>query len=550
MRIIISGSYADSLFQLYKKVMTAMRWWKIAYARCVSFSGFALYSLFIYLFMSQGFINFASAEESGARVVIADAQGDWGMPSPYLHDRRGPGYVLSSLLFDTLVWKDGEGRFIPALAQSWQQDGAGFTFQIDPAAKWHDGHPVTPDDVVFTFEYLRRHPYLSVDASVIRAVSRQGERGVRFDLERPFAPFLSDIAGTMPILPRHVFAGVENPLRFSDARALTGSGPYRLKSYDRLQGNYLFEAVADYYRGVPDVREIAFVKMSVPAAIAELKKGRVDVVTAVPATRLEELTSAGLRVLTYQMGHPVRLKFNHARDTLADARIRRGLAHLLDLERIIETVYLGQADLWNPAGTAPLVVGQVSPHPHDVEKARALLGAAGWRDDGGRAWRTSAGTVVALNLIATRHFDALARMVAAQMEEAGIRVTVALFDQGGFDQKLADGDYDLAIASFGMLGDVDTFRHGVIGTRPDSDRYTAHAELTALLNAQVSEMDPARRAVMMTRAGEVYLHEMPSFAMVSPRRSVGMNNRVRLFFTPTGVGPGIPSILNKQAFLP
>lgn len=536
---------------LYKKVMTAMRLWKI-------FDGIpgvvirkSTSVMAIYLCIISFFINSASSEESYIdRIVIADAQGDWGVPSPYLHDRRGPGYVLSSLLFDTLVWKDGEGRFIPALARSWQQDDAGFTFQIDPAAKWHDGRPLTPDDVVFTFDYLRRHPYLSVDASVIRAVSRQGERGVRFDLERPFAPFLSDIAGTMPILPRHNFAGVQNPLRFSDAQALTGSGPYKLKSYDRLQGNYLFEAVPGYYRGTPKVREIAFVKMSVPAAIAELKKGRVDVVTSVPATRLEELTSVGLRVLTYQMSHPVRLKFNFTRDGLADSRVRQGLAHLLDLRRIIETVYLGQADLWNPAGLAPLAAGQGDPYPHDSEKAQALLRAGGWRSDADGAWRTAAGAAVSLTLVATRHFDALVRMVAAQLEEAGIRVTVTLFDQGGFEQRLADGDYDLAIASFSMLGDPDIFRHGIIGTRPDSDHYTEDADLTVLLNAQVFETDPVKRAAMLTRAGELYLRDMPSYAMVSPRRSVGMNDRVRLFFTPTGIGPGIPSVLNKQAFLP
>ena len=56
--------------------------------------------------------------------IIADATGDWGYPSPYLRYSRGPGYIRSSLIFDTLVWKDAED-FVPALAKEWEYDSSG-----------------------------------------------------------------------------------------------------------------------------------------------------------------------------------------------------------------------------------------------------------------------------------------------------------------------------------------------------------------------------------------------------------------------------------------
>ncbi len=487
----------------------------------------------------------------GPRLVIADGRGNWGAPSPYLHDRRGPGYVLTSFVFDTLLWKDESGALVPSLAESWREEGEGtqFTFTVDADARWHDGRPVTAEDVVFTFDYLRSNPYYSVDVSVIRAVVAIGEREVRFDLDRPFVPFLANVAGSMPILPRHVFSDVDNPRRFSDPEAFTGSGPFTLKVYDPVQGRYLFEANADYHLGAPAVGELAFIKMAPAAALAALEKGEVDVISSVRGERTETLNAAGLKTLTYQMSHPVRLKFNHAKDVLADPRVRHGVAHLVNRRRLIETVYLGQADLWDPRGLSILTSSDDDLYPYDPAAATGLLTEGGWRQDDGGQWDDASGQDVALKLVAMKRFDALARMIAAQLQDGGIKTSVLLFDRGGVDAALKRGDYDLALTTYSVLGDPDIFRHGIIGNRTDSDHYTADPELTALLTEQVWETDPERRAAMLDRAGELYAQALPSFNMLSERRTVAMREDVNLFFTPRGLAFGIPLVFNKRAFL-
>lgn len=492
----------------------------------------------------------AALAQDGARVVIADGRGNWGPPSPYLHDRRGPGYVLMTFVFDTLVWKDETGTLIPALARSWRADETGITFWLDPDATWHDGEPVTADDVVFTFDYVRQHPYQAVDLSAVEAVRAVNPTEVRVAFARPFAPFMANVAGTLPILPAHIFGGVENPVRFADRLAMTGSGPYRLKAYDPVQGGYLFEANADYYQGRPTAPEIAFVKMGTAAALAGLTSGTVDLMTKVPATERADLRAAGLTVLSHQMNHPVRLQFNHRHPVLADVRVRQAMAHLVDRPRLIETVYLGEADLWDPTGLAPLDATAPDPYAHDPAKAERLLRAAGWRRDDAGRWRTADGDPASLTLVAVRNFDLVSRMVAAHLDAAGIGVSVTLFDRGGFDAALARETFDLAIVSFSALGDPDVFRLGVLEGRPDSDRYTANTELTRLLTAQASEMDATTRADMLARAGDLYAADLPSFSMLSARRTVAASDRVRPFFTPGGVGAGIPSTLNKQMFLP
>ena len=484
------------------------------------------------------------------RIVIADGRGNWGPPSPYLHDRRGPGYVLMTFVFDTLLWKDETGTLIPALARSWQADDTGITFRLDPAATWHDGEPVTAADVVFTVDYARAHPSRFVDLSAVGSVRAVNPTEVRVDFARPFAPFLVNVAGTLPILPQHIFGGIDNPVRFAEPAAMTGSGPYRLKAYDPIQGGYLFEANADYYQGAPAVQEIAFVKMGTAAALAGLTSGAVDLMTKVPATERANLQAAGLTVLSYQMNHPVRLQFNHRHPVLADVQVRQAIAKLVDRPRLIETVYLGEADLWDAAGLDPLDATAPDPYAHDPAEAARMLHAAGWQRDSEGRWQTAAGDTLDLTMVALRHYDKLARMVAAQLEAAGIGVSVTLFDRGGLDAVFGRDAFDLAIVSFSTLGDPDVLRRTILGGRPDSDRYTANAALTRLLKDQASELDPVVRADMVARAGDLYAADLPSFFMLSPRRVIASNDRVQPFVTPGGIGPGIPLILNKQMFLP
>ena len=90
--------------------------------------------------------------------TVADSTGDWGYPSPYAHYLRGPGYIRMNLIFDTLVWKDDQG-YVPAIAESWDylEGENAYTFQLRKDVTWHDGEKLTPEDVVFTFNYIKEH---------------------------------------------------------------------------------------------------------------------------------------------------------------------------------------------------------------------------------------------------------------------------------------------------------------------------------------------------------------------------------------------------------
>ena len=257
------------------------------------------------------------------RVTIADERGDHGLPSPFTHAPDGVGYALTMLVFDSLLWRDRQGHLVPALARQWREseDRLAVEFDLHPQARWHDGQPVTAGDVAFTFDYFRQHPNPFMDVSAVAGVDALAGGRVRVRLKRPSASFVPQLAATLPILPRHVFAPLADPRRMS-MQGVVGSGPYRVTGYDKAGGRYRFSAVEGHWQGAPRVRELVFVRMEPSLALGALRRGEVDMIRALPTHLLDE-AGRFATVVKAQSGHPARLRFNHARAPFADKRLRQ-----------------------------------------------------------------------------------------------------------------------------------------------------------------------------------------------------------------------------------
>ena len=267
----------------------------------------------------------AARTERIERVTIADERGDHGLPSPFTHAPDGVGYALTMLVFDSLLWRDRQGHLVPALARQWREseDRLAVEFELHPQARWHDGQPVTAGDVAFTFDYFRQHPNPFMDVSAVAGVDALAGGRVRVRLKRPSASFVPQLAATLPILPRHVFAPLADPRRMS-MQGVVGSGPYRVTGYDKAGGRYRFSAVEGHWQGAPRVRELVFVSMEPSLALGALRRGEVDMIRALPTHLLDE-AGRFATVVKAQSGHPARLRFNHARAPFADRRGSRTL---------------------------------------------------------------------------------------------------------------------------------------------------------------------------------------------------------------------------------
>jgi len=494
---------------------------------------------------------------------IADGTGDWGNPNPFGHYPRGPGYVRMSWVFDTLVWKDQKG-YIPALADSWKYDPKTltFTFHLNPRAKWHDGNPVTADDVAFTIGYYQKHPYRFVKTTGIAVVAVTDAHTVLIKLAKPYAPFLSDIGGTMPILPKHVWDSVRNPESYSDPKAFIGSGPYIFRDFDKTRGTYLYEAFADYYQGRPKVERLIYVRSGKP--LISLTTGEADLATIQPEMG-SALVAKGIKVISDERGWVKKILINHHKEPLNDKRFRQALAHLIDRKEIITQGHRGFAtpasygllssdhDMYNP---------DTPKYRHDVEKAAALVESLGFTrgKDGffqkpGKKLRL---TLLSSNISAGGESiaDRDGEIIKRQLEKGGISVDLVNMEQATTDARVKEWDFDLAVSGHGGIAGEPVILNEMIssvygGGSVTSARYDENIALNKLLEKSLAEMDRAKRKKIVYQIQELYAQELPAIPLYYPQTKAAYNPRkgVDWFYTKGGIAKGIPLPQNKVALI-
>jgi peptide/nickel transport system substrate-binding protein len=290
----------------------------------------------------------------------------------------------TDIVFDGLVRANKKLELAGKLASRWDiaPDGLTYTFVLKPNVRWHDGQPLTADDVKFTFETILNPPkgatliarsdYVGIER--IEAVDKQT---VRFVLKAPDASFLSKLQ--VGVVPRHVLENADwSAIDFN--RKPIGTGAFKADRWDSGQ-QIVFKANPDYFDGRPGIDELVWkVVPDSNVLLTQLQNGEVDgaligpqnvaVVKQNPKLKLYEALGAD----TY-----IGLQFDHP--LFQDVRVRQALHYGLDKRAIIDKILQGQAvqattlvmaDSWahNPG---------VNLYPYNPGKARQLLADAGWQ---------------------------------------------------------------------------------------------------------------------------------------------------------------------------
>lgn len=501
----------------------------------------------------------AAVAPDGGRIpvyVIADATGDWGFPNPYTHYERGPGYIRMSLIFETLVWKDA-GGMVPALAESWRydEDENSYTFVLRDDVAWHDGQPFTADDVLFTFEYLKEHPYPMAKADCIEAVTAEGNE-VTFKLSRPYAPFLEWVAGTIPILPRHIWQDVDHPEDFRAPESAVGTGPFRFGDYNKEQGTYLYLANDDYYGGKVMVEELRFVKVAEEMTAAALRSRQVNAGSIRPEVA-GALDQDGYTVMHSPYYWNAKLMINHTKAPLSSREMRQALAYAIDREELVAIAKQGEA-VPGSAGLVPpdseWFAPNVEQYPCDPARTSALLEELGYVRQGDGYVKD--GKPLELELIysagmaGATSFTRDAEMLKTQLERAGFKISLRNMEAKTVDDRILNWDFDLALSGHGGLGgDPEQINQAVIGKGFNSARYEANAELVDLMKKQVNIMDHGARLEAVQRVQELYAADLPALTLYYPKWYFAHDGTVDLFYTPGGVALGVPIAINRMVFV-
>jgi peptide/nickel transport system substrate-binding protein len=308
-------------------------------------------------------------------------------------------------------------------------------FHLRRDVRWHDGRPLTAEDVKFTFDLAKDTVTGSLLASAfladVAAAQVVDSFTIRFSFTRPHAQALEDFWWAP--LPKHLLEGVP-PADMRNApfnRSPVGSGPFRFVEW-RANERLVIERNPDFPEGLggPAAAQRVVFRI-VPEAstlLTELLTGGVHIDIPVMPDQVEQIrSSADLELFAFPGRTVYYIGWNNARPPFDDARVRRGLALAVDREEIIEALLAGQGELaestippWSPSHP------DLAPLPYDTAAAAALLREAGWTDSNGDGVRDRNGVPLRFTMLTSD--DALRRAVVevlqSQLRRVGADVQV------------------------------------------------------------------------------------------------------------------------------
>ena len=477
--------------------------------------------------------------------------------------------MANSLVFDALLYQDADGRTIPWLASDWKTspDGKEWRFTIRDGAKWHDGLPVTAEDVAFTFNYIISGPGKTVPRFAGRVpVSEAFTDGPNVAVVRtptPFASFVKDIGVRVPIFPKHIWSDVAEPIKLRDPKALVGSGPYRLESWDEATGSYLFVANEGFFLGPPYVKRIEAVPA--PNELLALRQGEIDAANPgdnpVPDEALKpfedprygQIKAAGIIGVT--------LHFNMKRGApYDDKRFRQALAYAVDRQDILGRVLFGRGELASMGmlqpSDSPWYAPNLPTYPRDLAKAKSLLDQAGVRDLDGDGVRELAGgePFKPQLLMSSTGNTRLADLVKEYLREAGIEVRVESLDNRSFQAATTDARYDMALIGYGMAMDPEWQRSIISPTSTSTSFGRVHGyvspRFTELADQQASQLDVDQRMRTGHEMQRVLADDVPTVPLYVADRALIFDKAVMdTWYFMKGWGPLYPGHLNKLVFV-
>lgn len=488
---------------------------------------------------------------TGGIPLLRLAWSDSGYLTPFRVSTTGPGGVnLLSLLYDTLTWKDAKG-IVPWLASGWNVSGDGldYTFTLRSGLTWHDERPLTADDVAFSFGYYARTPFRWMASDVVESAQATGTQTVRVRLKRPYAAFLEDIAGIVPILSRHIWEPVDDPLKFGAPESTIGSGPYRLTDYRAAEGAYQFIANDAYRLGRPRIRSFQSLNIPAETRIAALQNDQVDLTMSTDYSVLDLFRNdERVRVFETQPLSLARLALNVERAPLDRKDVRQALMYALDRQQIANLATKGPAIT---AGTGivppdtPWFNPTLKPYAHDPARAKQLLDQAGFP--------AKAGGRFILELLA----DPMAReveLMTPMLEAIGVTLNVKRVDAKTRTQLQRELNYQMAFTThIGIGGDPDYLRRWYAGEEANDFAQGSvlhNAEYDRLGTEQAATLDPAKRRALVFRMQEIISDELPTIVLYH-RRFLWLYRADRFapMHTWGGLMNGIPFPTNKLAFL-
>ncbi len=481
-----------------------------------------------------------------------------------------PSHRVTLQIYDNLVAREGT-KLVPGLAESWTQvDPLTLDLKIRKGVKFHNGDPLTVNDVVFSLIKVKNDPSMMsffVDVDKVEAID---DETVRITTKKPFGPLVGYLA--------HYGAGILSEKAVTEAgksygQHPVGTGPFKFESWasgDRI----VLKANPDYYQGKPAIDTLIFrtipegtnrtialetkevdIAVDIEAMDHDMVRNHPDLkllqkpaltmnyvgfnTTKPPFDKKEVRQAIAYAIDLHDMvrNHPdLKLLqkpaltmnyvgFNTTKPPFDKKEVRQAIAYAIDLQSMVDAIYLGAA---TPASSpvAPAVFGHnkdLKVRKQDIAKAKELLAQAGYPNGFKAKIWTNNNNV--------RKDTAV--ILQDQLKQIGIDVEIELLEWGAYLDRLANREHDMFLLGWTPSPDGDSAMYAVFhsknhGSAGNRMWYT-NARVDECLDKGRESTVPEEREAAYKEAQAIIMDEVPLIPLVWPDNNAGIQKNIKGF---------------------
>jgi peptide/nickel transport system substrate-binding protein len=441
------------------------------------------------LALAAGLVMLAGAAAAQRTDIVVGMQ----LEPPHLDPTAGAAAAIDEVVyanvFEGLTRFAPDGSILPALAASWEvaPDGLSWAFTLREGVTFHDGTPLTAEDVVFSFDRAMAEDSTNAQKQLfdgINEVTAIDDVTLEIGLDAPKGSLLFNLAwgDAVIVSPATAEGNKANPV---------GTGPFRFTNW--VQGDRVeLERNPDYWGDAPALEKVTFKFIADPtAAFAAMMAGDVDAFPNYPAPENLAQFAADPRfqVLVGSTEGETVLAMNNAREPFGDIRVREAVAHAIDRAAIIEGAMFGYG---TPIGSHfaphhPAYEDLTARSAYDPQRANVLLAEAGLAD----------GFETTLALPPPSYARRGGEIVAAQLRAVGIEAAIVNMEWAQWlEQVFKNKDFGLTIVSHTEPMDIGIY------ARPDYYFGYDDPVMRALIAGVEATADPAEQAAILQAAQE------------------------------------------------
>jgi peptide/nickel transport system substrate-binding protein len=479
---------------------------------------------------------------SGGTVVIATS-GNYGSLFPPLVGST-TGRQISELVYDYLTEVSpslstlDDKTFARRLAKSWDwsADSLSLAVHLEPAARWHDGKPVTADDITYSFSVYGDtafSPMASQLANIDSVTSTDSLTAV-FWFNKRYPLQFYDATSQMQILPRHVYGRIPNASLRDSVASFTpvGTGRYRVV---KISDQWV-ELAADTanYRGAPKISRLVWrVFGDANQAARALLAGEADIFDALnPAQVRETSTHPEIRVTISPGADYAFMTFNLERPMFATPAMRRALTMAVDRPSMVKNVFdslalpaIGPALRYFPSTDSTL--DQI---PYDPQESERILDSLGWKLNAKSGIRSKGGRELRFKAVlpsTSINRVMMATLLQEQLRKVGVAMEPDAMEFQTFNTRLYGRNFDAALASWHLGTSPASIRQLWTSSAENNLGSYANPVFDALIDSAISTSDLSRSNAFYSQAYQTIIDDAPAIWLYELNLVLAVHKRIR-----------------------